>query len=162
MRTHGPAALSAFCVVLCCSLPGLAAELPPKKLPTLETSIFSRALAEAAVEDLVEQLTDHNTRDSAARHLRNRGQGWQELIDQFADAHTDVNVREVCAEIVEALDDDWKTSAQGREYQAACRSVGPGILSEAFRRLRKNPTDLAASAAILSFPPETVWNWLNA
>ncbi len=99
-----------------------------KQIAELETRLFEPILAVDEVERLLEQLNPPETRAKAARKLAEQGQGHVERVVAFARDCPDLEARQACVDIVEALDAAYRTSAMGQQLGAIYRAHTEALL----------------------------------
>jgi hypothetical protein len=133
------------------------------KIRQLEQEVFGRRMGE---DDLLNQLEVLANRKGARRRqpiadeLIKNAQGWQAEIASFADRSRDIELRELCAKIVEQLDSNWRETEPGKEWLGLVDLHSHTLFGDAWKRLEDEPTDLAAAAMVLSASPENAWNYI--
>lgn len=131
------------------------------RLKQLRGQLFEKSHPAETVSQLLPRLRDADKRETVIKSIVEVARQHQKLICEFANKSSDIEVHEACAEIVQALDDDWKMTEAGREYESISRANINALLPQAWKDFERDSTDLAASATILSADPEVVWKWLG-
>lgn len=126
------------------------------RISALEKELFQPSLSAAAVASLLTALRDDASRAAAVEKLIAGAAGHQGRIVTFAAAQSDIDVREAAAEVVEALDAAYRTSAAGKKLCALYTRNANQLLGQAWQAFRRDPLDLRATAILVSADPDKV------
>ena len=160
MRCVRPVVLVALC---CLAIPKLSrAEAPTdaawqKQITELEQRLFAPVLAADEVHRLLEELKTADTRAAAATTLSERGQAQVEPIIAFARTCLDIEAVQACADIVETLDANYRTSELGKRLGVLYLDHTEVLLPVYWARFRKDPLDQAAVAMLMCGDPEKIY-----
>ena len=94
--------------------------------------------------------------DSAARALIAGASGRQDRIVEFAFRQTDIDVRQGAADVVEALDAIYRTTAAGKQLCSLYAKYADRLVPEAWEAFGKDALDLRAAAILVSADPDKV------
>jgi hypothetical protein len=162
--TAAPYGLSWVLLLPCVlALPGLGrAEAPDdeawrKQIAELESRLFEPSMAVDEVQRLLGELKQTDTRANAAKRLAAQGQGRVGQVIAFARDCPDMDVRQACADVVEALDASYRTSALGRRLAAIYYEHTETLLPPYWARFRKDPLDPRAVAMLMHADAEKAY-----
>ena len=139
---------------------GVAAEVPAEVIQ-LEAKLFDPVLPVDEVDRLLAQLEDPKTRETAKKTLLEKGQGHHERIIRFARKSLDIEARQTCTDVIEALDVSYRTTPLGKQLGTLYQKQAKTLLPRYWARFRKDPCDLRAVAMLVSADPEPVYTWLE-
>ena len=128
-----------------------------KQIAELETRLFEPVLAADEVDRLLQQLKLPEARAKAAARLAEQGQGHADRVVAFAHDCPDMEARQACVEIVEALDAAYRTSAPGKQLGALYRKHTEALLPNYWARFRKDPLDRRAVAMLMHADAEKAY-----
>ncbi len=132
-----------------------------KDIQTLEQTLFESDISIEQINQLLKELTDSKKRSAAKAKLsQNCHQHIQRMID-FALVCDDLEARQACADIVEALDASYKTTANGKALQKLYRDKATQRLPEYWRRFQKNSNDHRAVAFLMAVDAKKTYAWLK-
>jgi tetratricopeptide (TPR) repeat protein len=143
--------------------PGLGrAETPDdgawqKQIAELESRLFEPIMPVDEVDRLLEQLKLPDVRAKAAKQLAERGQGHVERVVAFARDCPDMEARQACADVLEALDSSYRTFELGKQLGVLYREHSAALLGAYWARFRKDPLDPRAVAMLMHGDAEKVY-----
>ena len=129
-------------------------------IAALEKAVFDPILSADEADRLLVELKTPDKRAAAARRLCEQGQGHIERIVLFAHDCADIEAREACADVVEALDSAYRTTERGRQLGVLYRAHAAELLPAYWAMFRKDPLDHRAVAMLMSGDPETIYDLL--
>jgi cell division septum initiation protein DivIVA/tetratricopeptide (TPR) repeat protein len=133
------------------------------RIAKLESELFNRTLDEAELIKMLDQLAEPKSRKDHAWVIAKRAAGCQKSIIKYANQCPDIDVREICADIVSYLDDGWRKTGRGKQYISLCRAFvnSEAEFKKAWQLFLADSTDQAAFEKVLSPPPATAWRWIE-
>lgn len=132
-----------------------------EQIRRLEEELFDPDLPPEAADRLLQSLLKPDQRASATEKLSRNGRGHIERIAAFARECSDLEAREACANIVEALDSAYQTTRTGQELGELYRRRSEELLPERWASFRTNPDDERAIALLVHATPEKTYEWLG-
>ncbi|MBN1343926.1 MAG: tetratricopeptide repeat protein [Phycisphaerae bacterium] len=137
-------------------------EATRSRIAELEREVFDARLPVGEVDRLLARLREEGSRAEARARLIEEGQGHQERIIHFARTCADLEGRQACAEVVEALDAKYRTTALGKRLCSLYGEHAEAFLPSYWATFRANSLDPRAVAMLMSADPEGVCTWLKA
>ncbi len=129
-------------------------------IAALEKAVFDPVLSADEADRLLAELKTPDKRAAAARRLCEQGQGHVERIVLFAHDCSDIEAREACADVVEAIDSSFCTTERGRQLGVLYRAHAAELLPAYWAMFRKAPLDRRAVAMLMSGDPEIIYGLL--
>ena len=166
MRNQPAASMPNFAAVVAAFLAVVSTAHPQgrdekEQINRLEAELFDPDLPSHVVDQLLQSLLDPNERASATEKLSQHGHGHVDRIIEFAQGCADLEAREACANVIEALDSAYRTTKAGQELGELYRNRSPALLPERWASFRKNPDDGRAIAMLMHADPEKTYEWLD-
>jgi uncharacterized protein (UPF0335 family) len=134
-----------------------------QRIAELETLVFDRRLSDDELNAELVSFANHRQtkrRRSALKELVEIAQGCQDEIAAFANSSTDIEIRELCAELIAELDSNWQKRKGAEEWLALVNRQNQTIFGDAWQRVVEDSTDRAAVEIVLNAPPEKAWKWI--
>ncbi len=131
-----------------------------KLIVELEKQVFDPVLTADEVDHLLVELKTPDNRAAAAKQLCEQGQGHIERIVVFAHDCPDIEARQACANVVEALDSSYRTTERGRQLGNLYREHAEELLPTYWARFRKDPLDQRAVAMLMQDEPYNIYRLL--
>jgi tetratricopeptide (TPR) repeat protein len=136
-----------------------------REIFNLEKTIFDPVIEESELMGLLESLTARKQprrMKLIADELAKKGQGFQNEIDAFADRSKNIEIREICADLIVKLNTDWRETANGKKWLSLVsqNKTKKEIFSSAWKRLEVNPLDIPATRIVLAADPQDAWQWI--
>ncbi len=131
-----------------------------KTIVELEKLVFDPVLTADEVDRLLVELKTPDNRAAAAKRLCDQGRGHVERILVFARSCPDIEARQACADVVEALDSSYRTTDRGRQLGVLYREHAEELLPTYWARFRKDPLDQRAVAMLMQDEPYNIYRLL--
>ncbi|VAX35839.1 hypothetical protein MNBD_PLANCTO02-3195, partial [hydrothermal vent metagenome] len=132
-----------------------------KDIQTLEQTLFESDISVQQINQLLEELKDSKHRATAKAKLsQNCHQHIQRMID-FALVCDNLEARQACADIIEALDASYQTTANGKALQKLYQNQAAQLLPEYWKRFQKNSNDHRAVAFLMAVDAKKTYAWLK-
>ncbi|MEX0704969.1 MAG: hypothetical protein WD069_22910 [Planctomycetales bacterium] len=161
IRRRAAAFVSLLLLIALLDRDGPAAEIDSSRdeIARLETELFESDLPLERLKSLLADLENPAKREAAKGVLSREGHRHVAAIIEFARTCRDVEARQTCADIVEALDASYTTDA-GRRLGESYRS-NARMLPEYWKRFRADSSDFRAVAFLMAVDPQSTYDWLQ-
>ena len=168
-----PVQLLAFMIVFACAVSVCFAAQEPsaqvnsltdrEKIAQLQKQLFARQLTDSELTELLESLSARrqSRRNEIVNELHEKARGCQADIATYADCSRELEFRELCADIITHLDENWRKTEDGKRWLTLVDRNIQSLFAEAWGKVRVDSTDQAAVAIVLAAKPEQAWKWIE-